>query len=101
MLKNGFNLILRILVGHRVQRCWWRMISAIIHTISFQTGDVKDIGHFPVSWGVQPESVGTDGFGDAKRPAKRLLKLSGIKTCQLRFSKIFIAHREEPGVGRN
>jgi len=101
MLKNGFNHILRILVGHRAQRWWWRIISAVIHTISFQTGDVKDIGHFPVSWGVQHESVGTDGFGDAKRPTKRLLKLSGIKTCWLQFSKICIADREEPGVEKN
>jgi len=64
------------------------MTSAVIHTILFQTGDVKEIGQFPVSWGVQPECVGTDGFGDAKRPAKRLLKLSQIKICQFRFSKI-------------
>jgi hypothetical protein len=77
------------------------MISAVIHMISFQTEDFKDIGHFPVSWGVQPESVGTDGFGDAKRPAKRLLKLSKVKTCLLRFSKICIADRNEPGAEKS
>jgi hypothetical protein len=55
------------------------MILALIHTISFQTGDFKDIAHFPVRWGVQPESVGTDGFSDAKRLTKTQLKLSDIK----------------------
>jgi hypothetical protein len=78
MLQTGFNLIVRILVGHSAQVWWWWMILTIIHTISFQTGDFNDIAHFPVSWGVQPESVGTDGFSDAKRLAKRQLKLSEI-----------------------
>jgi hypothetical protein len=101
MFKNGFNLILQILVGHRVQWWWWKMISAVIHTISFQTGDIKDIGHFPVSWGAQPESIGTNGFGDAKWPAKGLVKLSGIMISWLQFSQISIADRAVPGVENN
>jgi len=46
------------------------MIGAVIHTMSFQMGEIKDMGHFPVSWGVQPGSVGSDGFGDAKWPVQ-------------------------------
>jgi len=63
-------------------------------------GEVKIIGPLPVGCSVQPGSVGTNGFGDAKRPTWRLLKLSEINICQLGYSKICIANLEEPGFER-
>ena len=98
MIKNHFNHILRILVGHLTQLRWRRILLGVIHLVSFQTGDVKNIGHFPVSWGIQPESIDTNGFSDVKRPTQRLLKFSVIDTWRLRFCKVCIANREEPGV---
>ena len=54
-----------------------------------------------MSWGDNPESVGTDGFCDAKRPAKRPLKLSGLEIYQVRLGTICIAGWEEPGFENN
>jgi len=90
--------MLRILVGHCMQRWWWKMIWAIIHMISFQMRDIDSIGCFPVSRGVQPVIIGADGFGDGKRPASWSLKLSAIETCRFQYSEICIAYREKPGV---
>jgi hypothetical protein len=83
MLKNDFNFILYMLVGHHTERWWWRIISAVINTILFQTGDVKLIGRFPIGWGFHPERIGTDGFGDATCPTKWQLEHLGINICEL------------------
>jgi hypothetical protein len=77
------------------------MVLAVIHMILFQTGNVKNIRHFPVSCGVQPQSVGTNGFRDAKQPTNWLFKISGINICLLQHSMICIDDLEEPGVEKN
>jgi len=83
MLKNGFYLLIRILVSYYLQLWWWTMLMAISHTIPFQLGDFTIIGHFPVGQSVQPESIGTNSFVNGKCPAQRWLILSGIKVCQV------------------
>jgi hypothetical protein len=55
------------------------MFPAIIHAVSFQTGYIEDIRHFPVSRRIQPEGIGTDSFSDAKWAAEWLLKFPGVK----------------------
>jgi hypothetical protein len=71
---------------------WGRMLMATIHMILFQPGDIKYIWHSHLRWGVQFESIGTDGFSDANWPAKRELKLEEITICRLRYTMICIAN---------
>jgi len=61
-------------------------------------GNVRNIAHFPLSLGVRPESIGTNGFCEAKRPAKRLPKLSAIETWQLQLCKIGMASQKDDRV---